>query len=168
MRRLVLGFLVLSLMVTLWSVSELWVEAQTLRWAETPAQITKNDLKLISTRRSTSRRSYRRAEVWYAWDFEYSYNRDGADYTSKRVTLLDSPYLNKPAADEIAAKYPVGAKVVARVYPADPNIAVLEPGVTPASVAILAGSALAAAGSYWMMGGLLPYRSLRRRSGPKV
>jgi hypothetical protein len=56
--------------------------------------------------------------------------------------------------DAMAAKYPVGTDVVAYVSPDDPAIAILEPGFTAASVALMLSSVLATCGALWMLQGM--------------
>jgi hypothetical protein len=165
MRRLVLVFLIVSLVVTLWGLSELWVESQTLTWREVPAVVTKSEVVLVTTTQTTDRSARPGQRRLYAWDFEYAYKVDGFDYRSGRVGLVDNGIWNEEAAGAMAAKYPVGAEVTARVEPDDPAVAVLEPGMRPITITLFIASVLAAAGAYWMLSGLHPPRKLRRRSG---
>jgi hypothetical protein len=165
MRRLVLCFLIASLSVMVWGLSELWVESRTLTWREVPALVTKSKVVVVATTTSVNHSAVPSDRKWYAWDFEYAYKVDGFDYRSGRAGLLDNPILNKRAAEARATTYPVGATVRARVSPDDPAIAVLEPGFSPTTVILVIASVLAATGAYWMLRGMPPPRLPYRRRG---
>lgn len=165
MRSFLTGFIILSLFVTLWSAGELVSEARSLSWKEAPAIVTKSSVKLVSVTQSANRGAGPVEREWYQWDFEYSYEVNGYEHRSGRASLLDTPVWNKEAALAMAAKYPVGAEVVAHVSPDDPSLAILEPGFAGMSVTLLVSSILAMIGSVWLLRGVDEKQSLRRRPG---
>ena len=56
---------------------------------------------------------------------EYSYEVGGQTYAAKRVSFDLAATL---LADKVVAQYPVGSEVQVAYDPADPNVAVLQPG----------------------------------------
>ncbi|MFN6924404.1 MAG: DUF3592 domain-containing protein [Tabrizicola sp.] len=164
MRRLLLAFVGLSLIVAFWVGKDLWVEAQTYGWDEVPAVVTRSEVKVVATLKGSSRNLQAPARAWYQLDLEYAYQSGGADYRSGLVGLLDTPVLNRRKAEDLAARYPVGARVTAHVSPDDPFLAVLEPGLTPLTVVLFLGALLAAAGAGWMARSPEPGR---RRPSPR-
>lgn len=154
MRSILLGFAFLSLIVMLWGAAELFSEARTLFWRQVPGKITRSDVVLVSETQSTSRNARPVDRRWYGWSLEYTYRVDGLEYSADRASLLDTPIWNRESVDAMAAKYPVGTDVVAYVSPEDPALAILEPGFTAASVALMLSSVLATCGALWMLHGM--------------
>lgn len=96
----------------------------------------------------------RRRNRPYAVDLRYAYRIDGLEYVSDRLSLRDTAVWNKPAAERVVASYPIGAAVMARVSPDDPEYAVLEVGVSQISFFLFLGSVFATIGGVWMVRGL--------------
>jgi hypothetical protein len=163
MRRVLIGFFGLSVFVMLWSVAELFVEGRSLLWRDAPAKVTRSEVRLVAETQSTNRKVQPINRRWYSWDLEYTYRVDGLDYRSDRASLLDTPIWNKTSADAMAAKYPVGADLVAYVSPDDPALAVLEPGFSAESVTLMLSSILASAGAVWMLRGTISKPARRSR-----
>lgn len=143
MRRLVLAFLGLSLVVVVWLGKDLWVEARTYGWTEVPAVVSHSEASVVATLKRSSGSLAQAQRHWYQLDLTYDYAVAGVPHQSHLVGLLDTPVLNKGAADALVAQYPAGATVTAYVSPDDPDLAVLHPGLTPLTV-ILFLAALAA------------------------
>lgn len=60
----------------------------------------------------------------------YRYSAPGGPYVSEKMANTGKLYSREKTAQKIAARYPVGAAVMARYNPADPSEAVLERGVS--------------------------------------
>ncbi|MCU0828535.1 MAG: DUF3592 domain-containing protein [Tabrizicola sp.] len=161
MRSLLLTFFVLSLVVTVWMGKDLWVEAQTYSWKEVPAIVTQSAVKTVATLKGTNRNLQPSERHWYQYDLLYEYRIDGVDHASGKLGLIDTPVLNRSAADSLAARYPVGGSVTAYVSPDDPDMAVLEPGLTPLTVVLFVAGLLAALVAGRMA--LIPEPRKRRR-----
>jgi hypothetical protein len=144
MRRLLLAFVVLSVVVTVWMGKDLWVEAQTYSWKEVPAVVTQSAVKTVATLKGTNRGLQPSERHWYQFDLAYEYRIDGLDHVSGKLGLIDTPVLNRSAADSLAARYPVEGRVTAYVSPDDPDLAVLKPGLTPLTVVLFVAGLVAA------------------------
>ena len=61
----------------------------------------------------------------------YEYVVDGEEYEGRELAGGDFPYRSARAATRRLAAYPVGAPVTVRYDPTEPDIAVLETGLSP-------------------------------------
>ena len=143
MRRLLLAFLAVSLVVAVWMGKDLWVEARTYSWNEVPAVVTQSEVTVVATLKGTNRRLQPSERHWYQLNLDFEYQVDGLEHQSSKVGLVDTPVLNKSTAEGLAARYPAGARVTAYVSPDDPDLAVLEPGVTALTVVLFVAALVA-------------------------
>jgi hypothetical protein len=84
----------------------------------------------------------------------YEYTVDGEAYEGRDLASGDFPYRSARSATRRLQPYALGSAVVVRYFPAEPEIAVLEPGISPdvlylpvvASILLLSALGLAAWG----------------------
>lgn len=111
-----------------WGGWLLWQAGRSAAWPSVPGKITRSVL------------------VWNdekpRADLEYEYAIDGATHHgARRLFAQDAGGLQSQSdVQAILKRYPVGAAVPVFVDPADPTLAVLEPGMTKASWGALAMS----------------------------
>jgi hypothetical protein len=67
----------------------------------------------------------------------YKYQVDGQDYEGSRIRMYKENSSNKKAMARMQERYPEGSRVKVYYDPDDPSTAVLEPGFTAISFAIL-------------------------------
>lgn len=60
----------------------------------------------------------------------YEYTVDGEDYEGHEVASGDFPYRSARSATRRIQPYALGSTVVVRYFPAEPELAVLEPGIS--------------------------------------
>ncbi len=147
--------LVAGAAVALWSLSVLWHEVRSYGWREVPATIARSEVELVSEWQSADALNARPREHKVGkWCIEYRYRIYGLEWTSHQVRMTDISvgplFMLRPHA----ARYPEGAVVTAYVSPEDPGLAVLERGISVASLAFLGFGLGAMAGSLWFLRGL--------------
>jgi hypothetical protein len=82
---------------------------------------------ILSSKVDVSTEMRERGEfTWYTPKVKYAYSHEDAAYQGERLRPGDTRTQVKKEAEEIAAKYPEGAKVMAYVDPRDPGDATLE------------------------------------------
>lgn len=60
----------------------------------------------------------------------YDYTVDGEEYEGRDVASGDLPYRSARSATRRIQPYALGSTVVVRYFPAEPEVAVLEPGIS--------------------------------------
>ncbi len=118
-------------------------------WPSTAGQITYSNVRESRDDDGTT---------YYA-DVEFSYVVDDQRYTADTVSFGQYGSSNRRHAADIVAKYPQGMAVTVYYDPAAPETAVLEPGVTWSSYAILGIGLIFVCSSFIM----LPLSLLSRR-----
>jgi hypothetical protein len=73
----------------------------------------------------------------YVPQVEYSYLVNDVEYRDDTIKFGENSYGRRRTAEEIANRYPVGQSVSVYYNPAEPDEAVLEPGVTAGSYLVL-------------------------------
>ncbi|HEX7242873.1 MAG TPA: DUF3592 domain-containing protein [Longimicrobiaceae bacterium] len=88
----------------------------------------------------------------YRAEVRYRYEAAGAPRTGSAVHADDRGSPSRTGAERKAARYPEGARVAVFYDPADPDRAVLERGVGPGHVGLLAGGGLFLLGGLYVLG----------------
>jgi hypothetical protein len=78
----------------------------------------------------------------YSPEVTYRYVVDGQSYESYTIKFGENAYGNRNTAEAIAARYPDGSRVTVYYDPADPERAVLEPGVSAGSYIVFSIGAI--------------------------
>lgn len=95
-------------------------------WPTTAARITKSAID-----QSTTRVKYQGVKAYFTPVIRYEYSVDGRVYVSDRFTTsFPEGSTNKSWANEMIARYPVGATISAHYNPDDHKYAVLETGLS--------------------------------------
>lgn len=122
-------------------------------WPTVPGRVARSEIR--TNRRANGLPGFRTM-------VRYEYVVDGEEYEGREVTAGEFPYRSARGATRRLAPYPVGALVTVRYDPNEPEIALLEPGVSvdvlylPVIATLLVGTALAILA--W--GGWLLFRAL--------
>jgi len=117
-------FCCLGLLALTSGLQRMWLGYASLRWPRTAGAVVFSKVKADEVTDSTEGRR----SSTYSPQFVYSYEVDGATHFNNvrrfgRLQGQDAEW-----ADEIASRYPRGGKVHVAYLPADPDVAVLEPG----------------------------------------
>jgi hypothetical protein len=76
--------------------------------------------------------------VTYSPEVTYSYSVDNVQYVGDTISFGENTYSSKRKAEGISADYPVGKAVTVYHDPLEPEVSVLEPGVSGGSYIALA------------------------------
>jgi hypothetical protein len=82
-------------------------------------------------RQGTSKDSDGDSSVVHYPDVEYTYSAAGQEMSSERIGVGPGHSMSQGAAERIAARYPLGARVTVFYDPAKPDYGVLEAGARP-------------------------------------
>jgi hypothetical protein len=123
-------FMVVNLAYAVWKA--LRDNSSSAGWPSVKGEIIASDVKVPQTHRSDDRAD---CSVKLA----YRYNIANKEYRGSHVHSGPSPALTRQAAGELAAKYPIGAKVDVHYRPDRPATAVLEPKSSGNLPALLVG-----------------------------
>jgi hypothetical protein len=123
-------------------------------WPAAPGRVVRSEIR--DNRRANGLPGYRSV-------VRYQYVIDGEEYEGRDVASGEFPYRSALSATRRLAAYPIGALVTVRYCPAEPEVAVLEPGVsldvlylpTIASLLLVAALALASWGT-WRLFHVIP------------
>lgn len=118
--------------ISIWGWSVLQNARVSESWPATDGEVVSSNVRVSTDEDGTS----------YFGDVTYSYVVNDARYTSDNVSFGQYGSSDRGHAEEIVAKYPAGSGVTVRYDPADPETAVLEPGVTWSSYLMLGFGAL--------------------------
>ena len=118
--------------ISIWGWSVLQNARVSETWPTTDGEILTSNVRIDNDDDGTS----------YFGDVTFRYVVDDVVYTSDSVSFGQYGSSNRGHAEEIVARYPTGNGVTVHYDPADPETAVLEPGVTWSSYFILAMGAV--------------------------
>jgi hypothetical protein len=88
----------------------------------------------------------------YYPEIHYRYQLIGSEYQGNRISFGLKRGLNRPAAEKVVAKYPVGANVMIYYQPDKPDNAILERSVSRAPLVMGIGFILAGIFFYFRWG----------------
>lgn len=116
-------------------------------WPRAPGRVVRSEIR--DNRRANGLPGYRTV-------VRYEYVIDGEEYEGRDLASGEFPYRSAVRARRRLATYPMGASVTVRYCPLEPQVAVLEPGVSfdvlylpaMASLILLAALALASWGGW--------------------
>ncbi len=120
-------FFVVGVAVSWWGWGILQNARVSENWPSTGGQITYSDVRVDHDEDGTT----------YHADIDFAYVVDDHRYTADTVSFGQYGSSNRSHAEEILARYPVGQAVTVYYDPAEPETAVLEPGVTWSSYMVL-------------------------------
>jgi len=138
------------------------LSAESLGWPEASGRVTA--ARLTSSYSRTSGRCYH-ARI------RYRYSVSGKDFVGTEINYASD--CGETVARELLRRYPVGADVGVHYRPADPSVAVLEPGTWHGRRSFTAIAALSALPTLLGLAGLVAYavsvrRYRRSRTTPRA
>ncbi len=141
--------------VVLYGKSEYEKARASVDWPSVQGEITES--RVHSYRKSPgSGTSSSKRKRYYEAIVEYQYAVDGQSYTSDGVGMMDGSSTQRSRAERVVRRYPKRKTVTVFYDPAQPEIAVLAPGVSTGNYFLLGGGALfALVGLIVAVGGLL-------------
>jgi hypothetical protein len=149
--------------VTIWGFSKLQSAKESLSWPRAEGRVLESNIERVRKTSSRSRRKRRRGKnrigtnrqsrITYKANVFYEYSVKSNKYSSDKISFGDYSSSNQSHAQNIVNRYPRGKDVKVYYNPEDPQLAVLEPGVSWATYTplgagvffILIGGAFAAA-----------------------
>ena len=125
---LMLVFLAAGIGISIWGWSVLQDARVSESWPVTDGEILSSNVRIDNDDDGTA----------YFGDVTFRYVVDDVVYTSDTVSFGQYGSSNRSHAEGIVTRYPTGNGVTVHYDPADPETAVLEPGVTWSSYFMLA------------------------------
>ncbi|MDH3217219.1 MAG: DUF3592 domain-containing protein [Candidatus Krumholzibacteria bacterium] len=125
-----------------------------------PAAYGKIVTSQVTKKSHQSRRNGRqRTTVTYWANLSYRYDVDGLRYTSDTVSFGEYGSDDPEHARDVVHRYPEGKEVEVHYNPTDPEVAVLEPGVSRSSyLALGLGLVFSITGAALLVGGIIRLR----------
>jgi len=128
------GFLAMGLFVTLYfGLPTLKLAKSSGSWPKTSGVVMQSS---IETKRSSSHRRGRRSRTSYSPKIQFEYTVDGKQYSSDQLNASGEFFAGRGKAQEVVDNYKRGKQVDVFYSPADPNVAMLEPGLTGGSFVV--------------------------------
>lgn len=103
------------------ALAAVWVARDSHSWPTTPGRVVRSEMR--HNRNANGLPGHRTL-------VRYEYTVGGEEYEGRDVASGEFPYRSARSAARRLQPYPVGASVVVRYFPDDPELAVLEPGVS--------------------------------------
>lgn len=120
------GFAVVGLFALVWTWRGVRRAEASSCWPGVEARIVSSRVEV--KRESGSEVEYGGRITYYYPEVEYEYDFQGLTYRSAKILFVNVNY-GREEAYATVARYPAGGKAVAYVDPANPRLAVLEPGL---------------------------------------
>jgi hypothetical protein len=122
-------FVAAGLGVILYSAGAISRGSRSTRWPVVEATVTRSE---VFTRTDRSHPGNQVGTTMYEYypAVRYEYEVQGQRYRSKRIIFLRTNY-TRADAEAAVSRYPMGQRVTAYYNPANPKVAVLEPGLGP-------------------------------------
>ncbi len=118
--------------ISIWGAIVLTNAKASGSWPSVPGKVTES--RVVS---KTSRDSDGHSDTTYSAHVVYRYEVENAEYTCDTVSFGEYGTNTPKHAREIVVRYPKGKEVTVHYEPEKPTKAVLEPGVTWSSYAVL-------------------------------
>ncbi len=98
-------------------------------WSRTMGTVNDSDVEEHEVSSGSSSNKRNRRDYQYTVQVFYSYEVDGVEYSSQRISFETPTYSSEARAERMARSYREGSQVAVRYDPRDPSEAVLRPGV---------------------------------------
>jgi len=120
-------FVVAGIAVSIWGWNEMESAKASMGWPTTEGTVISSEVE--KHRSTTGTGSKRRTSTTYEAEVLYEYAANGTTYSSTRVSFGGSGGSSSQAR-EIVNRYPKGKMVSVHFDPEQPDVSVLEPGVS--------------------------------------
>lgn len=121
------GFALIGLAAVAWTWRGIRKAQASAGWPRVEARIVSSRVA-VEREGSTSSIEYGGRMTYYYPEIQYEYDVEGLTYRSSRILFVNVNYSHEDARAAVA-RYPAGGKAAAFVDPANPRLAVLEPGL---------------------------------------
>jgi hypothetical protein len=103
------------------ALAAVWAARDSHSWPTTPGRVVRSEIR--HNRNANGLPGHRTL-------IRYEYTIDGEEYEGRELASGAFPYRSARSAERRLKPYPLGAPVIVRYFPGDPELAVLEPGVS--------------------------------------
>jgi len=122
-------FVLVGIGLTIWAGNDFLKAKASAGWPKAKGEITSSRID-TSTRVRRRKGRVRGTSKKYTVNVEYRYSVEGTDHTGDRIAFADAGTGSHARAAEIQKRYDVGAAVDVSYDSENPDVAVLEPGVS--------------------------------------